>query len=213
MSGFDGFKRVSRPAPKGSGYVAFQQIVCGSCGGMTETRAGKANPLPFKRVAEVFRAAGWKIGPHRAQDRCPTCLITARTLDPHPLGPPQVTPKGEPAMTTAEPPRQPAAEDKRRIRDKLDELYDEDAGRYRQAHSDKSVAALLVVPAKWVADIREAMGMGPDVNEAAEQRETEIAQVRTLCAEASALALQAVDKADEAERKMRKLGLDAGYAG
>ena len=76
----------------------------------------------------------------------------------------------------AEPPRQPTLADNRRIRDALDELYDEGAGHYRGAANDKAVAEKLNVPTAWVANVRENF-YGPERSEASERASAEIAAI------------------------------------
>jgi hypothetical protein len=51
-------------------------------------------------------------------------------------------------------PRQPAREDKRRVLDKLNEVYTGEALGYSGDWSDGKVAAALSVPKAWVTDLR-----------------------------------------------------------
>jgi hypothetical protein len=65
--------------------------------------------------------------------------------------------------------RQPTILDNRRIREKVEEVYDEDAQRYRYEWSDQTVATNLQVPRAWVSRVRELYG--PDVNDSERLRD------------------------------------------
>lgn len=66
-----------------------------------------------------------------------------------------------PEALKADTPRTPTREDNRRIRDALDEHYDERAGAYHGSMRDKTLAGKLIVPVAWVAAVREQF-FGPD---------------------------------------------------
>jgi hypothetical protein len=102
----------------------------------------------------------------------------------------------------AAPPPVSTPEERRRIREALDTHYDEALGRYRQSFSDKSLAAKLNVPAKWVTDLREANGYGPDANEADAARDAELGSLK---AELARLQTDLLGRFDAIERRMRKL--------
>ncbi len=51
-------------------------------------------------------------------------------------------------------PRQPSREDKRRVLEKLNEVYDGEETGYSRDWSDAKVAASLSVPPRWVTDLR-----------------------------------------------------------
>lgn len=106
------------------------------------------------------------------------------------------------AVTMADPPPISTLEERRRIRDALDAHYDEGAGRYRSSFSDKALAATLNVPEKWVRDLREAMGFGPDVNEKAAIRAADIDALR---ADLSKLQSDLLERFDALERRVKKL--------
>lgn len=162
---------------------------CDCCGVEEQiTQNGHAYPPEF--IAKKLRQIGWRID---AKDTCPQCVALQASKEP----------------VMAEPPRTPTAEDRRRIRDALDKHYQEDKGRYAKAFSDKSVAASLSVPAKWVADLREAMGLGDDVNETAAQ---EAAELKALKAEMDKVSDEFMSKMSGFESRIKKLEVGRSYA-
>lgn len=76
-----------------------------------------------------------------------------RLVDQTPLSE-RLKPEPEPMTKAATAPRQPAREDKRRILDKLNEVYTGEALGYSGDWSDGKVAASLSVPKAWVTDLR-----------------------------------------------------------
>lgn len=168
--------------------------------------------LPDIMIGKKFMARGWSVSTSHLV--CPSCLAGKRPMAPAarraafcsiagvPRKPkPEAAPMAEPTLK-AEPPRLWTVEDRRRVRDALDTHYDEEAGRYRQSFSDRAIAAKLDVPVKLVADLREANGYGPDVNEAAHARDVEL---ETLKAEIGDLQSMLLSRFDELERRCRKL--------
>lgn len=149
---------------------------------MTDSTAHGAPPEMIKRK---FQQIGRTMGQKPTDDECPKC-VSKRTLSPaqkraafcriNNIPRPQQPAKEKPAVV--EPPRQPNIEDKRRIREALFAHYNEEKGCYSKAHSDKSVAAALNVPFAWVAQVREALGFGPDKNEAASEFTAEVLAIR-----------------------------------
>lgn len=99
-----------------------------------------------------------------------------------------------PRSPSTEPPREPTVVQNRQIRTLLDEVYDVDAGRYKGAESDITVADTLkddgVMPG-WVARIRETLygsgsgneeeeTLGEDIKALAEDLSTRISAVEEL---------------------------------
>lgn len=99
------------------------------------------------------------------------------------LGMPPVEPISLEAVLT------PTQQQRRTIRDALDEHYDEDAQMYRGGESDRSMGERLKLPAAMVALLREAMGLGPDRNNA---QQTYRAELESMAEE-----LREVSKAEE----------------
>lgn len=146
-------------------WVRYRTVSC-RCGIEGRIKDNGHKPLATSPAADAFRHAGWtNVRPDRAT--CPACSSPA---------PKPASPKEKPMA--AEPPRQPTIDDKRRIRDALFAHYLEEKGCYAKAHSDKSVAASLSVPSAWVTATREAMGFGPDANEAVSAFTTEVLAIR-----------------------------------
>ncbi|MFC0633278.1 hypothetical protein [Brevundimonas balnearis] len=150
-------------------YRRFQLVACGACGFIGRLHDATATGMPPELAKRKFQQMGWSIGQKASQDHCPRCVEGRAKSNPKPV--PQ-----EPMMV--EPPRQPTLDDRRRIREALFAHYDEESGRYSKAHSDRSVAAALKVPFAWVSQVREALGFGPDRNEAADAWHGEIKAIR-----------------------------------
>lgn len=123
------------------------------------------------------------------------------TEPPSAVSPPQPEPQQETAvsdgstqgvrdaedMAKAAPIRTPDFADKRRIREALDEHYDEASGYWRGELSDHKAAELLKVPRAWVTQVRDIYG--PDRNRAEDlKREAELAAKRARINEAAELA-------------------------
>lgn len=188
-------------------WVRYRTIVCWGCGGIGRFRQTSQTHMPPEPIAKHFRAQGWDVGASSRGDICPKCQAIERV--------PKIdlaTPK-EPEMAVAEAPRQSTAQDRRRIRDGLDEHYLEDKGCYAKNFSDKSLAAKLDVPAAWVSELREAMGLGPDRNES---RDETARKARELEAEARALKerhLALAADAEALERRAQTLLVNIAYDG
>lgn len=61
----------------------------------------------------------------------------------------------------AEAPREMGRDERRIITDKLDDVYDDKAGRYKAPWTDAAVSRDLGVPRSWVSDVREQF-FGPE---------------------------------------------------
>ncbi|MCA6317496.1 hypothetical protein, partial [Phenylobacterium sp.] len=93
--------------------------------------------------------------------------------------------------------------------DALDEHYNEDASCYRASFSDKAVAAKLDMPEKWIADLREANGFGPNVNEAAKNASRALDELEKRLNDHETAVLSELDAL---RRDLNKLKLDRSYA-
>lgn len=84
----------------------------------------------------------------------------------------------------AEPPREMGREDRRIITDKLDEVYDEKAVRYRSPWTDAAVARDLGVPRAWVGEVREQFfgpeGSNPEFDDFLEKAAPIIAEMKNM---------------------------------
>lgn len=190
-------------------------VKCSKCGYPATLSEKPGVSLPEVAVAKKFVQRGWRLN---GCNVCPRCqqgkppmspaarraaflaINGARSSAPH-------TRKAAPmpdvkAAPMADPPPISTLEERRCIRDALDEHYDEGAGRYRSSFSDKALAAKLNVPVKWVRDLREAMGFGPDANEATAIRAADIAALR---GDLSKLQTDLLERFDALERRVKKL--------
>lgn len=162
-------------------YQRFQIATCRTCSAegrvLDTTRSG----APPEMMKKKFRALGWDLGQALTADECPACFKARNTPNPAPA-------KEKPV--TAEAPRQPTVEHKRMIRGALFAYYIEEKGCYKKAHSDKSMAASLNVPSAWVGGVREALGFGPDANEAATAFTSEVLAIRADLKELQDTALE-----------------------
>ena len=150
-------------------YTRFQVVKCGTCDREDRWRDSTQSAAPEEMVKRQFQRRGWEFGQRHTSDLCPKCVATRDAP----------TPKNkEPKIMAVEAPRQPTLEDKRRIREALFSHYNEEGGCYSKSHSDKTVAAGLNVPFAWVSTAREALGFGPDTNEAASAFSHEIIAIR-----------------------------------
>jgi len=109
-----------------------------------------------------------------------------------PEAPPEVTGA---SVTLAETPRAATREDKRRIKDFLDEKYDDTKGCWILDWSDLKASQSLKVPRAWITAIREDF-YGPDVSERSKQ---ENQQIQLLLNEAVKLKNDALAMATRAE--------------
>ncbi|PZR36474.1 hypothetical protein [Caulobacter segnis] len=104
-----------------------------------------------------------------------------------------------PKAPAAVPPRQPSLADIRKIRQALDEAYDDEAGCYRGNASDRSLSERLDVPRAWVSNEREH-AYGP---ERCEQDREDLAKVEGIKQRAADLEAQAMEVAQAAETLRR----------
>lgn len=197
-----------RASDAGGRRVRQHVVRCSKCpktGSVTD--AGRT-ALPPDPVAKKFRRLGWHIAPRRGKDLCPACNrgTTSKTLSPAQrraaycriAGVPKAKekPMTSPPRIAAEPPREPTVLNRRTIMDALEAHYDVPAQRYRAAFTDAALAEQLKMPRAWISDLRDLM-CGPEANEAAAQRQDEIA---TLIVKAQDLERRALDLGTEAEQ-------------
>lgn len=104
----------------------------------------------------------------------------------------------------AEPPRQATREDNRRVRDKLDSVYDDGQGRYTKDWTDAKVAADLRVPRAWVTAIRSSL-YGDDVNEAQAQQSKQLEELAARAERLEEDALGIAARAEALAKDARKL--------
>jgi hypothetical protein len=167
-----------RGLPKGASPSAnVAEAVCDSCGATKravcdyERRpTGKWEPNEAQVVEKVIKAGWTNI---KRVLRCPEC--SQRRTEPQTAGKDHSTMK--PTSTVITELRQPTRDQKREIVQLLTACYDVQAGRYRGADTDKTIAEAVgggCMPG-WVAQQREDL-FGPDGgNETIEQTIAEIA--------------------------------------
>lgn len=147
--------------PVGGGMCA--SVICHQCGTSDEWRLSRIPPPDILKKHFIIR--GWQL---RKKPVCPAC---------------QAQKKERPAMPAVSP--QPAASDamkkaRRLIYMALEDYYDEAARRYREGHSDESIAKETGASLAVVRSIREAdFGpLGPPSEFAALQAEVESLRAR-----------------------------------
>jgi ribosome-binding protein aMBF1 (putative translation factor) len=200
-------------------WVRFRVARCKN-GHEERVRDTSANGLPPQALAKMFRAKGWEISSNFGGKVCPKCKADRPTKQQWKAIHAKRTEVSShdntvirmPTAKVADDPRQPTRDDKRVIRDALDEHYDEKAERYTKNWSDKALAAKLNKPERWVADVREEF-YGPDVNEAAAFYATEVAALRKRVDEVEASAMDHLAKQmEEIKAALKKLEVNASYA-
>lgn len=173
---------------------------CDGCGKIEKIRCERSNDPPVWAERKL-QAKGWRCGQRLL---CPDCLHK-RKARPEPV---MSTP-----LNTLDPivvaPRSPNSPDRRRVREALLDHYDEDKGRYFQAHSDVSLAAKLDVPRAWVSELREVMGLGADVCEAQDAYDKELGEIK---AEIAAINADVLARIGAVESRLRKLEVNRAYA-
>ncbi|WP_298699222.1 hypothetical protein [uncultured Brevundimonas sp.] len=189
-----GTYRAITEVEEGQG-VRYRLVAC-RCGAEGRLRDRTRQGMPGEMVERAFRRQGWaRVKP--AGGVCPECQ-RRKAAKPETIK--------EPPMA-AEPPRQPTPDDKRRIREELFAHYLEDQGCWSGAHSDRSVAEALNVPFAWVSQMRDALGFGPDVSEAATAWNAEIQALRAeLTATADRLLSEAAKTMDALAERLAGRG-------
>ena len=207
------FKRISEL--EAGNWVNMRVCECAKCGHIGRIKDNTRGGMPSEFVVKKFRQLGWE-SPSPTGGLCPNCATESirlsritRPIVPVPKRTGQRDSKPEVLKMAAEAPREPTAADRRRIRDALDEHYVEDKACYRQSFSDKALAAKLTVPAKWVSDLRELGGYGPDANEEASVIVAEVAELRTML---TAYQNAALEQADAIEKRIKRLEVKSAYA-
>lgn len=219
------FKRISEL--QAGTWVNLRVCECSKCGHVGRIKDNTRGGMPSEFVEKKFRQAGWE-NPSPTGGLCPNCAIEsirqsriACPTVPVPKGAGQrdsfghsvpneghQSIKPEVLKMAAEAPREATPQDRRRIRDALDEHYLEDKGCYRQSFSDKALAAKLTVPAKWVSDLREFNGYGPDKNEDAAAHVAEFDAIRK---DMSALETDVLKRLDEIGKRISGLQVKLSY--
>jgi len=184
---------------------SYARIVCAQCGAHEEyTINGPHNP---EAVIKGFRAKGWDADIQTARlCRCPACVGSKPKHDPDALirhlsvvG--SNTTSNEAPMAVPPNKTELTVDDKRRIRQLLDGVFDESKGAYLDGYTDDKAAAELTLPRKLLTDYRES-AYGPL------KVDPEVAAARTAfeAVEAKAAMLR---KDFEAAMKSLQVDLDA----
>lgn len=186
---------------------------CAACGWEDRIRTGHAH-LPVVKLEQILRRRGWLIG---RKLTCPQCLAQPKA-QPKPEIPMAVTQDvaGQamtsaalsPNILAADPPRIPTREQRRAVGEGLYDHYLVEKDCYREGFSDKTLAAKLAVPARWVADIREALGFGPDCNEAGAIFTAELASIAKEIAQISD---DVLGRIEGVEKRLKRLEIDRAY--
>lgn len=219
MHKLDRFASISEQ--KEGKWMRFRVATCCDCGYPAKLRENSNKPLPPEMLANKFRQWGWEIGNGVRNDRCPRCVAGKKPMSPQARraafcainnvkrADAPVKLETAPTMPLAEPPPSPTMEDRRRIREALDSHYLDKKGCYSKNFSDKSLAASINVPLAWVSQLREAMGLGPDANEAAAQRSAELEALEKRLGAEEDRALKALD---DLRKELNRIKIAQSYA-
>lgn len=172
-------KGVEIGGEQADGMTRMTQVMACSCGA-AEIFRPSGKPFPEEALFKMARAKGWapcKKGRHL----CPKCQTKE---------------------TPVTAPREMQPSDSRRIFRRLDEVYDEANSRYVDGHTDHTIAKELVVPRKWVEEVRDR-DFGP--SGANDEMERVASTIGRLHHEYSELAKKALSLAEEAEAKGSQL--------
>lgn len=139
-----------RAIPKKPGKDNHARVVCDDCEKSVEVACAYKNRKPDEHAArtKAQQLLGWQYIKRKLY--CDACVRDRKQRG--------MKDQPEPPGQT---PREPTREQKREIDDLLRDVYDIDAGCYRQGDTDETVAAGLEVMPGWVAQIREDR-FGPD---------------------------------------------------
>lgn len=224
-----------KPRP-GGGYYHYRTCACSKCGTKGYWQDNTIGGAPADLVAQGFRAKNWDMDA-KGRGTCPTCLgvkgpyqrltksqkraaylrITAAQdhetiAEVIPTRAPQPQQEIAP-MAEIEAPRQPSREDRRRIQDELELVYNVDLQRYKASWTDSALASKLGVPRAWVSEERDR-AYGPEKNDAEIERLAELQVLVTKVTAAGDAAMQAAEHAmaaaDEAERLVAELKAKLG---
>lgn len=171
---------------------------CSQCPATSEIAKARGGGLmPPEALHKKMSERGWHLGRGADSDLCPACARGLKQKNPTEvvkMRSTKTTGTSAGAIeAAAAAPRLPTFDEKRLILSKLDEVYLDSGRGYSGSWSDKSVAADLGVPWKWVADIREA-NFGPHAGNEA---------ISEVLAEARALHADIKAHLKEADEKVR----------
>ena len=159
------FTKASRQV--GDGRQTVWVLEC-DCGFREEVVDSTAGGMPPPLICSKFEQRGWDVGKRPGQDTCRSCKLKAinekATRRDELKKEAAIATVNEAPKPTAEPPRDPTREEKRRILESLEEHYLSDKGCYSKSFSDDAVSKRLNVPRAWVGRLRDEF-YGPDVSE------------------------------------------------
>jgi hypothetical protein len=127
--------------------------------GKEEAAFGTArNPLPPEALTKIFQRRGWLVDKH-GRHKCIECQARDEARKLNALHRKETEVSEGPMKISeivADPTlRKPSLSDNRRIRQALDDAYDEEKQRYSGNQTDQSIGAELGVPWAWVRSYRE----------------------------------------------------------
>lgn len=173
-------------------------ITCSKCGVVATGSADFKGRPDDDRIAGIlerkFRGAGWDVADKADRHLCPGCRSKVISMS-------QIAQKLD-VRKSAEEPRKPSREEKRRILDLLDEHYCVKSGRYLEAYSDERIASEAKVPRKWVADLRVEFFGDSGASEASVEVLSEVAKIRADLDELMKMAEEYRSRVDQMERKL-----------
>lgn len=161
------------------------------------------NVIPIERASNARAAAEALFAPAPIPSTAPTCSeaepqeeeeMKTKSLSAVPIAEPA------PAPETA---RRSTIEQRRRIVDRLDTLYDQTAQRYRGDMSDAKLAAELSFPRAWIAEVRSVSFGEFDRNEASEKHDAALSAFEARIAEIEDRAMKSIETIGAEISKLR----------
>lgn len=141
------------------------RITCGGCGETCDVVDTSATVINHTALRRKYMQKGWHVGVTSSDDRCPACLAKRERLKVVPgIDDTKEQPMAEPTKTS---PPSATADVKRRINQKLFDVYAGPGSGYVDGWGDNRVAEEIGVPRALVAAIREEFhgpeGTSPDI--------------------------------------------------
>lgn len=143
-------------------YVHFVEVICANCNTVEELRQGPhTDTTDPAQVRKRMTTKGWAFDPyHKRGNLCPKCQKGEQVMPQKPTLV-AVQPEVQMAQTPIQGPRTGLTTEERfKVRQLLDQHFDDKLGAYLNQYSDQRIGMELELPWKLVFDLRE-MAYGP----------------------------------------------------
>lgn len=163
----------------GDGFRTGFVLTCSNCGAEATIHADP-NCAPHIIVSK-FVKLGWAANERNAAGcYCPACIKGAKPKAKTTIEPETAARSASIPSPTAELPKGPTHEQRKRIAEQLRGCFDEDRGCYLDGETDQRIGERLGMPWSWVREVRDLLGFEIRIDPEIEALRAEVAALADM---------------------------------